>query len=171
MNDLVEEACKKVGADPKLARGYNAMGLSQGSLFIRALVQRCPTPQVFNLVSIGGPQQGVYGLPWCPDAYALKCKLQRRFANNIAYSPLLRNIRVQLQYWHDPHAGSDYREGSTFLADVNCEVADKGNPDYKQRMTALQSYTLVKFTNDTEVLPRESEVRNSWCGMNFINSI
>lgn len=158
MDDLVAEACGRVGSDPRLARGYNAMGISQGALFIRALVQRCPSPRVHNLVSIGGPQQGVYGLPWCPDTSSLKCILQRRFAGFIAYSPLLRHARVQLQYWHDPHAGADYREGSAFLADVNCEVAEKCNPEYKQRLTALESYALVKFTRDAEVIPKESEV-------------
>lgn len=158
MNGLVEEACEKVRADPKLAHGYNAMGFSQGGLFIRALVQRCPTPRVFNLVSIGGPQQGVYGMPWCSDADGLLCALQRRFAGYIAYSPMLRNVRVQLQYWHDPHAEADYGRGSSFLADLNCEVAEECNPDYKRRISALKSYVLVKFTRDTVVIPKESEV-------------
>ena len=35
----------------------------------RALVQRCPTVKVYNLISVGGQHQGVYGFPNCPAEY------------------------------------------------------------------------------------------------------
>uniref|UniRef100_A0A8D0GEG2 Palmitoyl-protein thioesterase 1 n=1 Tax=Sphenodon punctatus TaxID=8508 RepID=A0A8D0GEG2_SPHPU len=58
VNDQVNLACDKITKDPKLQGGYNAMGFSQGGQFLRAVVQRCPSPPVFNLISIGGQHQG-----------------------------------------------------------------------------------------------------------------
>ncbi len=38
-----EEACQKVLADPQLQGEFNVMGLSQGGLLARHIVERCPT--------------------------------------------------------------------------------------------------------------------------------
>jgi len=158
MNDLVEEACEKVRNDPKLARGYNAVGFSQGALFIRALAQRCPTPQVFNLVSIGGPQQGIYGLPFCPGSTRL-CEAVRHLLHYGAYSHTVQRISVQAQYWHDPYTSEGYRQKSIFLADLNCEHPELPcNATYKEQNTKLKNMVLVKFLRDEMVLPKESEV-------------
>lgn len=34
VNLQVEDACKQIAADPKLASGYNAIGFSQGAQFL-----------------------------------------------------------------------------------------------------------------------------------------
>ncbi len=52
----VDEFAKVVASDPKLAGGFNVVGLSQGGLIIRAYVQQYNNPPVFNLVSICGVQ-------------------------------------------------------------------------------------------------------------------
>jgi len=157
MNDLVEEACNKVQSDPKLVNGYNAVGFSQGALFTRALVQRCPTPRVFNLVSIGGPQQGIYGLPFCPGSTRL-CDAVRHLLHYGAYSHTVQRISVQAQYWHDPYTSEGYRQKSIFLADLNCEQKDAPcNATYKEQMLKLENMLLVKFLRDEMVLPKESE--------------
>ena len=52
--------------DPRFQPGYNAMGFSQGGQFLRAVVQRCPSPPMSNLVSVGGQHQGVFRLPLYP---------------------------------------------------------------------------------------------------------
>ena len=41
------------------------MGSSQGGQFLRAVSQRCPSPPMINLISVGGQHQGVFRLPWC----------------------------------------------------------------------------------------------------------
>lgn len=61
----LEMACKIVSEDVKLQQGFNAVGFSQGGLFLRALAQTCPTAKMSNLVSVGGPQQ--VPLRSCPN--------------------------------------------------------------------------------------------------------
>lgn len=54
-------------------------------LFRRALVQRCPSPPVKNLISVGGQHQGVYGLPNCGALSSKTCDYIRRLLNHAAY--------------------------------------------------------------------------------------
>ena len=54
----IEIACDKIGNDPCLQeKGYNAIGLSQGGQFLRAVAQKCPQGMK-TLVSFGGQHQG-----------------------------------------------------------------------------------------------------------------
>lgn len=70
-------ACDIVTKDPKLQMGFHAVGFSQGGLFLRALVQTCATARIINLVSIGGPQQGVFGAPRCIGINNTLCATMR----------------------------------------------------------------------------------------------
>ena len=51
----------------------------------RALVQRCPTVKVFNLISVGGQHQGVFGFPRCPGANSSICEAVRKLLDIGAY--------------------------------------------------------------------------------------
>ncbi|KAG1668916.1 Palmitoyl-protein thioesterase 1 [Nymphon striatum] len=55
----VEYVCKMIKSDKNLQDGYHAIGFSQGGLFMRALIQRCPDLPVHNYISVGGPHQGI----------------------------------------------------------------------------------------------------------------
>ena len=57
VNQQIEMACQMIQNDPKLVNGYNAMGFSQGGQFLRGLAQKCPTPPMKNLISVGGQHQ------------------------------------------------------------------------------------------------------------------
>lgn len=62
---------------------------------------------------------------------------------------------VQATYWHDPFHEDKYRTHSTFLADINNErTVNQTYIDNLQRLTRL---VLVKFANDTIVVPKESQ--------------
>ncbi|CAG0882545.1 unnamed protein product [Cyprideis torosa] len=155
INDQIDTACKEIQVDPKLANGYNALGLSQGGLFFRGLAQRCPQPPIRNLISLGGPQQGVYGVPKCPGSKYEFCEYMRRLLDLGAYVKWVQKMLVQAEYWHDPLALQEYREKSIFLADINNEV--NINQTYVENLLQLQNLVLVKFLDDTIVSPRESE--------------
>ncbi len=45
-----------VQSDPKLSKGFHAVGLSQGGLIVRAYVELYNNPPVVNLLSLCGPQ-------------------------------------------------------------------------------------------------------------------
>ncbi|XP_033214610.1 palmitoyl-protein thioesterase 1 [Belonocnema kinseyi] len=154
-NDQVKEACEILSNDESLKNGYNAIGFSQGSQFLRALAQRCPDPPMLNLVSIGGQHQGVYGLPRCMSLDNVFCDYLRKLLHYGAYFKMVQERFVQAEYWHDPEKEDEYKKYSIFLADINQELTL--NQTYKDNLKKLKSFVLVKFNQDTMVEPLESE--------------
>ncbi|TNN57356.1 Palmitoyl-protein thioesterase 1 [Liparis tanakae] len=64
VNEQVSVVCSQLARDPELKAGYHAMGFSQGAQFLyvaavtrRAVAQRCPSPPMKNLISVGGQHQ------------------------------------------------------------------------------------------------------------------
>ncbi|XP_040830224.1 palmitoyl-protein thioesterase 1 isoform X2 [Ochotona curzoniae] len=157
VNSQVATACQILAKDPKLQKGYNAMGFSQGGQFLRAVAQRCPSPHMNNLISVGGQHQGVFGLPRCPGESSHICDWIRKVLNAGAYSKAVQERLVQAEYWHDPIKEDVYRNHSVFLADINQERGV--NESYKKNLMALNKFVMVKFLNDSVVDPVESEDR------------
>ena len=151
----LEMACEMVTSDPKLAAGFHAIGFSQGGLFVRALAQTCSGARILNLISIGGPQQGIFGLPQCLGDKGF-CEEVRRLLDIGAYVPLVQNRLVQAQYWHDPRTASAYEKDNVFLPGIN-NAGSLKNETYKARLLKINKLVLVKFLNDTIVVPRDSE--------------
>uniref|UniRef100_A0A6Q2WWW0 Palmitoyl-protein thioesterase 1 n=1 Tax=Esox lucius TaxID=8010 RepID=A0A6Q2WWW0_ESOLU len=135
--------------------GYNAMGFSQGGQFLRAVAQRCPSPPMKTLISIGGQQQGVYGLPRCPGESSVICDWIRKKLNSGAYTDVVQKHLVQAQYWHDPLNDDLYKKHSLFLADINQERVV--NETYKKNLQMLDKFVMVKFLQDTVVDPVDTE--------------
>ncbi|KAG8143078.1 hypothetical protein E2320_000357 [Naja naja] len=156
VNDQVKKVCDQLSKDPNLQGGYNAMGFSQGGQFLRAVVQRCPSPPMFNLISVGGQQQGVFGFPHCPGESSHICDWLRKVLD-IAYTNAIQQRLVQAQYWHDPVNEKLYRRSSLFLADINQERVI--NETYKKNLMTLKKFVMVRFLNDTMVDPPASEDR------------
>ncbi|XP_067389938.1 palmitoyl-protein thioesterase 1 isoform X1 [Emydura macquarii macquarii] len=155
VNSQVTQVCEKLAKDPHLQGGYNSMGFSQGGQFLRAVAQRCPSPPMFNLISIGGQHQGVYGFPRCPGESSHICDWIRKMLDLGVYTKMVQERLVQAEYWHDPLKEEEYRKHSIFLADINQE---KGiNETYKKNLMVLKKFVMVKFLNDTMVDPPASE--------------
>ncbi|XP_077599144.1 palmitoyl-protein thioesterase 1 isoform X2 [Stigmatopora nigra] len=155
VNDQVSTVCRQLAEDPLLKEGYNAMGFSQGAQFLRAVAQRCPSPPMKTLISVGGQHQGVYGLPRCPGEASKVCDFIRAALNLGAYSDQVQKHLVQAQYWHDPLNDDLYKNHSLFLADINQERVV--NETYKENLQLLDKFVMVKFLQDTVVDPLESE--------------
>ena len=62
---------------------------------------------------------------------------------------------VQAEYWHDPLQEDQYRQYSQFLAEINQE--NVFNQTYKDNLSKIKNLVLVKFNQDSMVVPRESE--------------
>uniref|UniRef100_A0A336MSF6 Palmitoyl-protein thioesterase 1 n=1 Tax=Culicoides sonorensis TaxID=179676 RepID=A0A336MSF6_CULSO len=154
-NKQIEEVCSAISNNTKLSNGFNAIGFSQGGQFLRALQQRCSTVKIFNLISLGGQHQGVFGLPDCPSLSSATCEYLRESLNYGAYLSWMQKFLVQATYWHDPLHEDKYRNFSTFLADINNER--EINQEYVENLKRLKRLVLVKFMNDTIVQPRESQ--------------
>lgn len=154
-NLQVEDVCKQLKADEHLSNGYNAIGLSQGGQFLRAVAQRCPDPPMMNLISLGGQHQGVYGLPHCLYPKHKWCDYIRKLLNTGAYWSWVQDEFVQAEYWHDPLNEEDYKQGSVFLADINNERTIRS--EYRDNLKKLHNLVLVRFDGDTMVEPKETE--------------
>lgn len=155
VNEQVAFVCDQLAQNPKLKDGYNAMGFSQGGQFLRAVAQRCPSPPMKNLISVGGQHQGVYGLPRCPGESSHICDWIRKQLNAGAYTDLVQKHLVQAQYWHDPLNDDLYKKHSLFLADINQERVV--NVTYKKNLMALEKFVMVLFEEDSVVDPVVTE--------------
>jgi len=156
VNEQIEYVYAKLKNDTELANGFNAYGFSQGGQFLRAYIQRFNDPPVYNLISVGGQHQGVYGLPKCPGNESRMCEIAREMLNSGAYSDAVQPRLVQAEYWHDPTNTAEYLEKCVFLPDINNALSTQ-NITYKKNFMSLNHLALVQFTEDTIVQPRESE--------------
>lgn len=68
----------------------------------------------------------------------------------------VQNGLVQAQYWHDAHHLDQYIKHSLFLADINNERLPR-NTSYAKNLAMLEKFVLVRFNNDSMVLPVASE--------------
>ncbi|KAI8927590.1 Alpha/Beta hydrolase protein [Entophlyctis helioformis] len=140
----------------RAAGGFNAVGISQGGLFLRAYHQRCTAgPPIRTLISFGSPHAGVADAPNCADPADSSCAFVRSVIRSGVYWPWIQRRIVQAQYFKQWDRFDTYLEQSAFLADVNNEREAK-NAEYKTRMRALGQLVLVRFENDTMVVPRDT---------------
>jgi palmitoyl-protein thioesterase len=158
VNDQLALVHDNLSSIPELAQGFNAIGFSQGGQFLRGLVEKYNDPPVYNLITMGGQHEGVFGYPNCPGPNITLCNELRRLLSYGAYDPYIQSFVVQAEYWKDPYHLEEYENRSVFLADINNERSDGvKNQTYKENLLKLNNFTMVMFTEDTMVQPKESE--------------
>jgi palmitoyl-protein thioesterase len=150
----VEQVCNILKSDENLKNGFNAIGFSQGGQFFRAYVQRCNDPPVHNLITFGSQHAGIADLPGCSYNDGL-CQLMRTIARRGAYSDYVRNRVIQAQYYKDPKNLDIYLKQNIFLPDINNEY-DVKNKTYRMNLKSLNKLVLIRFTEDTTVVPKDS---------------
>merc|ERR1712154_27269 len=156
-NTQIDKACEILQNDTNLARGYNAIGISQGGLMFRGLLQRCPSPPVRNFITFGSPHQGVFGVPTCKSTTgsAFPCELVRRLLSEGAYIPWIQDLITPAQYWHNPLNHQEFLNGSHYLADINNERLEKSE-EYKENLLMLENFVLAKWLQDQTIIPGAS---------------
>jgi palmitoyl-protein thioesterase len=162
MSKQAAQACAEVKADPHFANGLNVLGLSQGSLLARAVIEQCDV-KVFKMSTMGGPHMGVATVPECHSGWF--CNTVNFIVDLGVYSELAQSNIGPAGYYKDQYTYKLYLEKSNFLADLNNERSAK-NSTYKAKFGALEGVQLIKFTEDTVVDPQESE----WFGYYALDS-
>jgi palmitoyl-protein thioesterase len=154
MTTQVEEFTAEVRSHPELAKGFNAVGLSQGNFLIEAYVALVNDPPVYNFVSICGPLEGE---ATCPKniAFDMICPLWKLdpygSPGGIAFSG----------YWKDTKNKAAYLAKSPLLADVLNEKETK-NATIANHFKSLNTLVIIEGTKDTIIVPRESSQFGMW---------
>ncbi|KAJ1965656.1 hypothetical protein GGI12_000603 [Dipsacomyces acuminosporus] len=159
LNDQIEQVCSDLRGIDQLQQGVNLVGFSQGGLFLRALVQRCPSLKARVLVTFGSPHAGVASVPECEKEGDTLCQWMRQLAASGVYSWYIRSHVIQAQYFKDPARIDQYLKHNIFLPDINAEVS-KPDDIYRGRLLGLRRLVMVKFSDDSMIYPRSS----SWFG-------
>ncbi len=150
LDKQVEHFCGKVHGDVNLQHGFNMLGFSQGSLITRGALERCSLP-VYNLITLSGLHQGVFGIP-----YLLKLPEQfRELITKYAYENSIQDRISAANCWRDPTQLAKYIKHCHFLPDINNELETR-NETYRTNMLKLNAFVMTYSDHDEVVTPRES---------------
>lgn len=155
-NSELAIACEQLLQIPELSNGFAGIGFSQGGLFMRALIEKCPNISVSTLITFGSPHLGVLELPLCSKDDDWLCKRRNAFLKSQVWLPLVQKTVIPAQYFRDPAQYSSYTKYSHFLANINNERPEEIDEDAKERFSQIGRLVLIKFTKDTTLVPKES---------------
>ncbi|CAD7703062.1 unnamed protein product, partial [Ostreobium quekettii] len=169
VNEQVLKVCEELQGIPELQGGFNAVGFSQGSQFLRAVVEYCQHkgPKMHVLVTMGGQHEGISNVPGCANEHDNWCWLMQEIMEHGAYTTWASEHVVQAQYVKDPQDLHGYMKYNPFLPVINNEHADK-NPQYRTNLASLEKLVLLRFEYDSVVIPRESSWFSFFNGTDLI---
>jgi palmitoyl-protein thioesterase len=156
LTEQIDKVCADLAAHNILstAPAIDALGFSQGGLFLRGYIERCNSPPVRSLVTFGSPHNGIAEFQSC-GATDWLCKGSQGLLRSSTWSSWVQSNLVPAQYFRDPNQYDNYLEYSNFLADINNERELK-NQTYKENLEKLERFVMYLFEDDTTVIPKES---------------
>ncbi|ODV84006.1 hypothetical protein CANARDRAFT_177184 [[Candida] arabinofermentans NRRL YB-2248] len=157
LNVQILNVCDQLNDIPQLSNGFNAIGFSQGGLFLRSAMEICGLP-ISNLITYGSPHNGVIDLPPCPQGNWL-CQKRNELLKKQIYKPNIQRSIVQAQYFRDVYNYDTYLAESNFLKFVNNDQANDENSkdwSYYDNFVKLNRFVMIMFLQDDMLTPKET---------------
>lgn len=134
---------------------FSIVAFSYGGMLARYVIEYCQFPMpVRNLVTFGSPLNGVSAISHFPrDSW-----IGQFFDHVVDYLinfQFLERLLRPADYWRDPLAYQNFLDHSRFLAEANNEC--HYNQTKKDKWTGLSNAMFIKFEDDTEIIPKETE--------------
>eukprot|EP00250_Pteridium_aquilinum_P031196 c43224_g1_i1 orf=95-991(+) len=162
----VESVCETVKSLPELQSGYNLVGLSQGNVIGRGVIQWCDDgPLVNNMISLGGPHAGTASIPLCGSGTF--CGIADLLMELGVYTPYVQEHLGPAGYVKIPSDLKAYSKGCKFLPKLNNELEDDKNMTHKERFSSLNQLVLIMFESDKVLIPPET----AWFGYYAQNNL
>ncbi|KAL7421573.1 hypothetical protein Q5752_003342 [Cryptotrichosporon argae] len=158
-----DQGCEQIKAIPELSDGFDAIGFSQGGLFLRHYAQFCDGPPVKNLITFGTPHYGIAALIPCPTPPTLSCLLAARAARGGIYTAWAQSHIIQAAYFRDTDRLDEFYGVNTFVRDLNGEGpagvhrSESARPRPKEGggrgLGGLENMVAIAFDDDRTVSP------------------
>lgn len=147
--------CNKIKSIPSLRNGYNIVGLSQGNMVARAVIEWCHGgPPVHNYISLGGPHAGIAAIPYC--TFLPLCRFLNEGIAPLIYSPIVQSNFAPSGYFKIPSELSTYYKRAYLLPRINNEIPHVQNKSFKKRFQQLNHLVLIQFDEDLVLVPPQS---------------
>jgi len=149
-----EMACDSIRNDPLFQGEFSVLGISQGALIARHIIQKCNIKgKVKRFVSISGPHMGIAGVPRLNCGWL--CDIINKGVGKLMYYGAVQEHLGPAGYFKDKYHMDSFLEFSSFLADLNNEKVEKSQA-YKDRFGNLEKAVFIMNESDTVVNPASS---------------
>ena len=154
----IDSVCEMLAKDNILrtAPAVDALGFSQGGIFLRGLLERCNAPKIRSLITFGSPHNGIAEFQKCKSTTDWVCQgANALLKSSTVWSDFIQSRLVPAQYYRDTKDFEQYLEHSNFLADINNERVLK-NVSYAENLAKLERLVMILFDGDKTLIPKES---------------